>query len=268
MAWDVPPKPEYVNVGQQAAEAEGSENNTDKYIADVVDKLAANPRANQSPGVAMRDVETPGPIAQLSVPLNWEFTISDAASQVPHGYHYKFNPPRQTDVKMVAYHRGAPLNPSDGQFFHQLLSDNANLKVPKLLYSEQWENDAGYVSDSKRQQQVKETMRKLSAAMGVNGPGDNQFTNSHKAPDSNAPVFHVEKVELRNLKGKTVMEVEGYLTDPIDGKPQKYFKGTFMEQPTERGVEVHEFMLHSTNKVAFTGYKSAYSKALESAVWR
>ncbi|HEY9869155.1 MAG TPA: hypothetical protein V6D08_08315 [Candidatus Obscuribacterales bacterium] len=240
----------------------------ENFSGNVLIRIAANPRAGQNPGSAMKSIETPGPIAHMSVPSDWDFTEDEAASSVRHGYNYEFTPARRTDVTVAIYHRGSPLSHQDGQYFHNLLATNSNLKAPKVLYTEDWEKDSAYTSNTQRQKQVKEIMQRLSTAMGVNSLGNNQFTNNHKPPDTEAPVFHVERVELRTLKGRTIMDAEGYMTDPQTGGPQSFVKVTFMEQPDPRALEVHEFMLHARTKAAFVANKPMYSRILESAIWR
>lgn len=211
-----------------------------------------------------REINTNEVFGKVSVPSSW-LPESDT-SHSGGGYRYSFNYPNQ-DVEIAVSGRNAPLADRDGKFFHQLLNDNANLKNSKLLYDKSWENDPRFKDDPAKQQALRGLVRDLTNVLGPNHLGDNQFVNTAAPTDKNAPAFHINRLELKNVNGHTVLAADGYFVNNKTGKPSSYFSGIYAEKRTDGGSIVNQITLQSGEEIAHQANRLTYEKTLKSVTW-
>ncbi|MBC7997241.1 MAG: hypothetical protein IAF58_04830 [Leptolyngbya sp.] len=200
----------------------------------------------------------------MTVPSSWQLDSDNSNSG--GGYRHTFNYPNQ-DVELAVSGRNAPLSDKDGKSFHKLLTDNPDLRNSKVLYDKSWDTDPKFKDDPARQQALKEMMKNLTNVLGPSHMGDNQFVNRAGPTDKYAPAFHVDRLELKNVNGKTVLAAEGYFVNNKTGKPSSHFSGIFAEKRTEGGSIVNQISLQSGDKFAHEANRLTYEKTLKSVTW-
>jgi hypothetical protein len=225
----------------------------------VEDRIAM--KTGSMPGTI--DIRTSGPIKNISLPDKW--TRQDAAPQrgLPDFYSYLFQSPGHPDVNISLTNSGVPLDLRSAQAFGDLLKNSP----AKLLYSSKWEQDPTYTGDKNRQSQVSDSIKELTNVLNPNSVGDNQFTNNRKPPDPRAPMFHIDKMEVKAVNGQKVLAVEGYYTDENTGKPSIHYSSIYAEHKTNNGSEVQQVSYGAASQLDYAANKSFYQNALNSIRW-
>lgn len=206
-------------------------------------------------------VKTDG-ISRIDLPSDWTVNrrnsgIGELTVAAPRG--------AQGETEISVYNRGRPLPQSDSQAFDAVLENVERTGVGRLLFDSSW---GDYLNnDPNRREEIGRQMQTLSGVLGRTQLGDNQFTNSRKHPDPQAPSFHVERVQVELINGRSVLSVDGYMPSPADGKPVRYFTGIFAPNPTSQGTYVNEVFLQATNRSDFLAKKVPFLQTLQSIKW-
>lgn len=189
-----------------------------------------------------KQVLADGPIKNLDIPPTWNRTAKydDGVGDI-----VTFKPATGA-ASLTSLEHNRPISDKTAQEFKKILEDNAHITSPKMLTPGQ--------------------VRSLSEVLGTNGMGDNQYTNSAKYPDANAPLFKLTNAQITNLNGRSVLEVEGSFMDQ-KGNPTEMYKG-ILSPSGKDGNKVNEFFLAAPNREELVQQDATYRRALKSIEWR
>lgn len=178
---------------------------------------------------------------KISLPDSWSRSERHLGG---HAALTSFSSPND-DATFSLYDRGNKLDDRSASYFKKLLDDNKSIDKPVVLMPTQ--------------------IRELANVMGTSNAGDNQYTNTHRAPDPKAPAFHLSGAKLISLNGHTVLEVDGNYLD-ADGKPTNQYKGIFVNANQDAST-VKEFFLQTQTVGTMAKHAKDYRETLNSIEW-
>ena len=220
-------------------------------------RLATGDRIAIKPAHATAKNPELGAIAKMDVPNSWAYT-NDSSD----GHMVSFRPVSNKDVQFSSYEHGWHLSQRASEAFQKLLSEP--MTVPKLLYSD---------SSPSANSDAANLFQSLAQALGSATVGDNQLTNSYKAPDPRSPIFHLDSARLETVNGKTVLAVDGWFakkdTNGVQigaaSNPEKRrYSGIFFANKDK----VQELFLSSDDNAAFVSNKAIFRSAIKSIEWK
>ena len=202
-------------------------------------------------------------VGEISAPSNW--------LRLQEGDHTRT--PRLTlrpsinDSTMICVnkHRDLP-EATASNTFKTLMARGLNPSESQIIYIE-----GSHAGEFERR-----VVTALSAVLGTSMVGDNQLSNPHKLPDPRAPIFHIEKMEMKNLNGKMVLAVDGHflsfnadgsLKTDAAGKPMlSSYTGIFAPKDS-RAQSIEEIYMLSGDNDDFQKNKVTFNRILKSIGW-
>ena len=221
---------------------------------------------NMGQTVNDKTYSTPGVFGDVTMPSNWQMSTRGGEGAPNFDYLYTFKPPSaQGDVEISVFNRGGALSERGAQTLDKLLSDNANISSPNVLFDKSWP------ANDPRTRLATQIIRDLAEVLGRNHQGDNQFTNDSPTGSARAPAFDLEHLEVRKVNGKAVLSVDGKYKNKLTGATSSHFSGIYAQNEVTRHgnnvSEVHQMYLSSPDSVAFNANRSGYTRALNSIKW-
>ncbi len=201
--------------------------------------------------------------AEISVPNNWLRRQEGEHSATPQ---LTLRPSLSDSTLIsVSRHRDLPESAAS-ETFKTLLARGLNNNESQTVFNE----------GTKAGEFERKVVSALTAVLGTNLVGDNQLSNLYKHPDPRAPIFHLEKMELKNLNGKIVLAVDGHyvqtngdgsLKTDLAGKPmQSSYTGIFAAQDS-RAQGIEEIYMLSGDQDNFQKNKPVFNRILKSINW-
>jgi hypothetical protein len=185
-----------------------------------------------------------GPLKSINAPPGWVLAEeSGRGMSATVSKTFAPPPPNESDAAITVFYRGQPVTDAAAQTFRKVLDTKP----------------AG-------RELTGDEIKTLADAMGYSNAGDNQFTNDAAKGTREYPVFHVATAVVSNLKGKTVLEVEGTFQDQ-NGMPTTEYRGFFIDSDGS-GRVINEIFYQSRTKGKFMKYRPDFDKALKTLVWK
>ncbi|GEM_PF-1454195 len=203
-------------------------------------------------------------VGEISVPSNWLRLQEGDHTRTPR---LTLRPSiNDSTLICVNKHRDLPESTASNTF-KTLMARGLSPSESKVIYSE----------GAKSGEFERKVVTALDAVLGTTLVGDNQLSNPYKSPDPRAPIFHLEKMELKNLNGKIVLAVDGHFgqvnadgtvkTDAA-GKPmQSSYTGVFAPKDS-RAWGIEEIYMLSGDKEDFQKNKAIFNRMLNSVSWQ
>lgn len=203
-------------------------------------------------------------VGEISAPSNWLRLQEGDNTRTPR----LTLRPSINDSTMICVNRHRDLpEATASNTFKTLMARGLNPSESQVIYSE----------DSRSGEFESRVVTALSAVLGTSMVGDNQLSNPYKLPDPRAPIFHIEKMELKNLNGKTVLAVDGHflqvnpdgsLKTNAAGKPVlSSYTGIFAPKDS-RAQSIEEIYMLSGDKDDFQKNKATFNRMLRSISWQ
>lgn len=205
-----------------------------------------------SNGAGAIEVADFGPIKKIIAPPGW--TKSDHSDAIKIALELEPKTQREVRIGLLSWRRG--ISEQSWAYFKALIIANSNLNSSRLLFTDKGLPDAKAI----------ENVKALTRVLGINHAGDNQITNSRKPPDPQAPVFHLERLELQSLNGKTVLFARGYFIN-IHGKPTTFSSGVFARHQRDKVNEVYQVYLQAPDKASLQRNRQIFENTLKSIQW-
>ncbi len=194
----------------------------------------------------MPEVTNLGVIKKATIPNGW-FELPRALDPFEDGWTRTFMLQSNPKVEMTFSNRGNFLDRESARAFKEVLetkSGNAHKLTPREI-------------------------RDLQVVMGYETAGDNQYTflasslSSRSAAHLSSvrqPVFDLHFAEIRSIKGRTVLFVEGKF------QSGNLFAGIFYCSGAAFDV-VEEFMIHAPDQELFKKFSKQFHDVLKTVVW-
>ncbi len=188
-----------------------------------------------------------GVIKSLQVPKAFSRDSEEISGRGRDSWILKYQLPDSAYPEICQRYVGFPLIGDSGEPFRASLA-----KGPHLVFAI---DDANYSGE----EQV-ETVSDLGPALG--NSGNNQIFSRNGAPG-----FHLERMEVREINKRNVLNVRGYFHSHSK-EPQVYINCIFIDaNPAEEPCRVEECYLQSFPKESFEEYNPDFERMLASITW-
>lgn len=163
-----------------------------------------------------------------------------------------FSPPENHSVKMQLLNRGYPLSKEDTQNLRKTLSQS-----PRVIFQRK--------DGTEPSQTEMELISSLAEVLG--NLADNQVLN-HESDDLGPP-FMLERVDVLDWKGRSVLAVRGWFRDPEQDLRVNNYCGLFVDaNPAEPECRVEEIFLEAPNEDLLIKYMPMFKESIDSLVWQ